>query len=255
VSPVGRNVTGVVAALRAEARSVGGERAGLMVRVSGMGCERAARSALALVRAGAGSLLCWGVAGALDPALGCGDIVLASEVICETPLTLQLDGLQPVAVAARARLRTSDRWRGELYAALARQGAVRQGAVLTRGEVACEASLKAGLFEQSAALAVDLESAAVGVVAGLYGLPFMVVRVIADTAADTLPPLLGTLAAAEPRTMLGRLAWLRLLCRPAAWPGLLRLARRYRAALRVLRRCARAAWSRPAVPAGARAEP
>jgi adenosylhomocysteine nucleosidase len=237
----------VVTALRAEARSLSVHRdtAGSdawRVQAGGMGCERAARTALRLVHEGAGSLLCWGVAGALDPALRCGDVVLASEVISEAPLALQLPRLPPTALPAHARLRTSDEWLRALETVLQPGGRVVRGAILTRPEVACEVTLKARLFRETGAIAVDMESAAVGVVASLHGLPFMVLRVIADTAEESLPAALRGVAGLNSLGPLGWVCWLPALCVPTGWPGLLRLGRRYRQAQQVLRRCARH-WS------------
>jgi adenosylhomocysteine nucleosidase len=251
VSRAGLNVTGVVAALRSEARCLSANRADpaggeLLVQAGGMGCERAARAALQLVRAGARALLCWGVGGALDPSLRCGDVVLASEVICDSPLVLQLAALRPTVLPLNARLRTSDRWRAQLEAQLLRRGAVTQGTILTRTELACEAMLKARLFRETGAVAVDMESAAVGVVASLHGLPFMVLRVIADTAADSLPLALRAMAAPNPLGPLGWITWLPPLCAPTVWPGLLQLGRRYRTARQVLRQCGRQRCEMPA---------
>ena len=85
------SVTGVVAALEFEARSLGraSRRAGLcalgdgsLLRVSGVGGDNAARAARELVAAGAGALLSWGVAGARDPALTCGAVLLPAEILC-----------------------------------------------------------------------------------------------------------------------------------------------------------------------------
>jgi len=75
------SVTGVVAALEFEARSLGDPGDGSIISISGIGADNAARSARALVAAGAGALLSWGVAGALDPALACGTAVLPGEVL------------------------------------------------------------------------------------------------------------------------------------------------------------------------------
>ncbi|MGH8207674.1 MAG: hypothetical protein ACRETK_12940 [Steroidobacteraceae bacterium] len=238
----------MVAALRAEARSLlplpqstdagGRPVATLMVQASGMGCERAARTAHRLVRAGARSLLCWGVAGAMDPALRCGDIVLATEVICDTALSLRLESMRPTVLPAHARLRTSAQWRAQMEAALVRQGPVVHGPLLTRQELVCGAALKSKLFHETAAVAVDMESAAVGVVARLHGVPFMVLRVVADTAADTLPAVLQRAIGSERTDALAWLSWLSLAGAPGAWPGLIRLGKRYRNARRVLRQCA-----------------
>ena len=213
--------------------------AALRVQASGIGCERAARTAHQLVCAGARSLLCWGVAGALDPSLRCGDIVLATEVICDAPLYLRLDSMRPTALPARARLRTSAAWGGRMESVLVRHSPVVQGPVLTSQELVCGAALKSKLFHDTAAVAVDMESAAVGVVARLHGVPFMVLRVIADTAADTLPAVLQRAIGADRGDPLAWLSWLSLMGAPAAWPGLIQLGKRYRTARRVLRHCAR----------------
>lgn len=254
-----RNVTGVVTALRAEARSLAAPRGdpssdAWLVLTSGMGCERAARAAMQLVQEGAGALLCWGVAGALDPALRCGDVVIAGEVINQAPLALRLEGMGPSALPAQTRLRTSDAWRAELETALLRAGPVVCGTLLTSPELACEAPLKQRLFRETGAVAVDMESAAIGLVASLFGLPFMALRVIADSASESLPAPLRAMAGPKSPGPLGGLAWLPALCVPTVWPGLLRLGRRYRRSQRVLRRCARHARGALAAPAAGATE-
>lgn len=220
--------------------AAGGAR--LSVQASGMGCLRAARAAQRLARQGVGALLCFGVAGALDPALRCGDIVLASEVICAQPLALQLPGMRPTALPALARVRTGQSWRSQLAAALSRHGAVLERPMLTSSELICEAHDKMRLFRETGAVAVDMESAAVGVIANLHGLPFMVLRVIADTAEDALPAVLRSIAGVEAGAP-SWASWLPLLTAPTAWPGLARMGRRYQRACAVLRECARLASS------------
>jgi adenosylhomocysteine nucleosidase len=240
-----------VAALRSEARCVPQRRSvsqrdatgtRISVLASGMGCVRAARAAQRLVREGAGALLCIGVAGALDPALRCGDVVLANEVICAQPLALQLPGIRPTALPAQARVRTTEPWRSQLAAALSRHGPLVECPMLTSTELICEAHEKMRLFRQTGAVAVDMESAAVGVVANLHGLPFMVLRVIADTAQDALPAVLRVIVSADAQAP-PWIAWLPLLRAPTAWPGLLRMGQRYQRARGVLRECARLACS------------
>lgn len=255
-NPPGGHVTGVVAALRSEARCLsrrprGQARAGLLVQTSGMGCQRAARTAHELVRSGAGALLCWGVAGALDPALRCGDVLLASEVICASALALQLPNVRPIAVPAQARVRTSESWRSELARDLQRHGPILQAPLLTSAELVCEPQQKARLFRETGAVAVDMESAAVGVVARLHGVPFLALRVIADTALDEMPPMLRLLADSQPLGAFSWISWLPVVCLPSSWPGLARLGRRYRAATRVLRQCAQ--WGHPGRGRGASA--
>jgi adenosylhomocysteine nucleosidase len=218
--------TGVVAALEFEARSLGQLSDGSLISVSGIGADNAARAARALVAAGAGALLSWGVAGALDPQLSCGTAVLPAEVLRQGQ-----------------RYATSRRWRERLLAAL--QGHVRlaTGALLTSEPAVAAAALKASLFRETRAVAVDMESAAVAAVAADHGLPFLALRVILDTARDTLPPSITRAFdptagghAGPPRA--AALLW-PLLCAPADWGRLLRLAAQYRVARRSLSECRR----------------
>jgi len=213
-------------------------RAELLVRISGIGGERAARAARQLLDAGAEALLCFGVGGALDPALHCGDIVLATEVLSSHEDAAAKD------TRARARLQTAADWRQDLADRLGPLGRLHIGAVMTSEQLVDSALRKQQLFAHSGALAVDMESAAVGRVARERAVPFMALRVIADTAQDSLPPVLpaalGT-GAAFPR---GVRFWWSLLLAPSGWPALARLGRRYQRARAVLAQCGRAgvAW-------------
>ena len=89
-------------------------------------------------------------------------------------------------------------------------------------------------------LAVDMESHVVAKVAREHGLPFLVVRAVADTAAMTVPnaALAGVGPAGETRVfaVLERAAVV-----PGEWLTLLRLAGAHRKALGVLRRTVRIA--------------
>jgi len=98
------------------------------------------------------------------------------------------------------------------------------------------AAHKSSLFEHSGAVAVDMESAAVAGVAAELALPFLALRVILDTAHDTLPDsvMRSFQAPAGPRI------W-PLLCAPGDWGALLRLAVQYRMAGRALAACGRLA--------------
>ena len=217
------SVTGVVAALDFEARSLGKRSGQFLLGTSGIGAVNAARAARSLVAAGAAALLSWGVAGALDPALPCGTAVLPLEVLRQG-----------------RRFPTDRLWRARVAAALEGRVPLVSGALLTSEMAVAAAALKARLFEDTGAAAVDMESAAVAEVAAELGLPFLALRVILDTARDSLPesvvrsfqaPAAG---AARPRL------W-PLLRAPGDWGALLRLAAQYRVAGRALRACSRLA--------------
>jgi adenosylhomocysteine nucleosidase len=217
---------GIVSALAAEARTLGPASAhggglcalddGVLLAVSGIGKVAAAAAARRLVLAGATALASYGMAGALDPALICGAVLLPEAVVSS-------DG---AAAAA-----TSPAWRQHVQAALPGSCIAGAGRLLT-----CERPLgrdaKAAAWRSSGAHAVDMESAAIAQVAGQAGLPFIALRVIVDTAADELP--VAVLAASSGgRLRLGRLIG-GLVRAPGDLGGLIRLSARYRIATRVL---------------------
>jgi adenosylhomocysteine nucleosidase len=199
---------------------------GTLLAVSGMGASAAARSATALVGAGATALASWGMAGGLDPALAAGTIFLPDEVISP-------DG---------ATVATARDWRERLASALATQHPVTQGRLLTSRTAIGSPAEKATLFRTTGAVAVDMESLAVAEVASAHQLPFIAVRVIVDSAADALPQAVTAAADNEGHLQIWRLIGA-LARTPADLAPLLRLARRYRAANRSLAAVARVGLS------------
>ncbi|HKT73669.1 MAG TPA: hypothetical protein VJQ47_12315 [Steroidobacteraceae bacterium] len=217
---------GIVSALGAEARHFapsGGSSGvaavlthGALSIVSGMGCEAAARGARTLIAQGATALTSFGMAGGLDSRLPCGVMILPHEVI-------HLDG--------RSHATTSS-WRERLAATIAATSQVVEGRLLTTSHPIASVAEKAQLFDRTGAAAVDMESFAVAEVAHAHGLPFIAVRVIVDTAADSLPRSV-LLAGSEGPLRIGRLL-AELVRQPRDLADLFRLARRYRLASRSL---------------------
>jgi adenosylhomocysteine nucleosidase len=218
--------TGIVAALTAEARTLGPAARGptldtlpdgTLLAISGMGPEAATRAALALLAAGARTLLSFGLAGALDPQLTAGTVLLVESVV---------DG-------SGTALATHAPWRERLALAAAPRG-VAGGVLLSVAQPLLSAQAKAQARARTGACAVDMESFAIGAVAARQGAAFAVARVVVDTAADAVPR--SVTAATGPR---GEVHYARLLLSvlgaPQELPALLRLSRRYRAALESLR--------------------
>jgi len=214
--------TGVVAALTAEARTLGVSarrgvgfattQDGILVAVSGIGGTAAAAAARRLADAGATSLVSWGLAGGLDPALAAG-------TICLPTLVIAADG---------SRLATDHHWRELLAAAIAARRGVVGGSLLTSPRSIDDVAGKAAAFRETGAAAVDMESHAIAAVAASRKLPFIAIRVIVDTAHDALP---DAVVAASSGGDVSSLRLLQELLRsPRSIAPLLRLALRYRAA-------------------------
>jgi adenosylhomocysteine nucleosidase len=225
------NGAGVVAALDREARTLGAAvkgHAGVDVladgtlrTVSGMGCAAAGMAARRLVEAGARALVSWGMAGGLDPDLQAGAVCVPREVVAP-------DGM---------RFATASSWRDALTASIASCRPVASGALLTCMQPIAGVAAKAAARRETGAVAVDMESSAVAEVAAASHLPFMAIRVIVDTALDAIPSSVmgaGTAAGESGQIELGRLL-LGLARSPGDLLPLMRLARRYRAAMGSLR--------------------
>jgi len=222
-------VVGIVAALAAEARILGsttrrGGRLssladGSLLCVSGIGDAAARAAASTLIAGGARGLISWGVAGGLDPALAPGTLLLPTAV----------------TVAGGGTVATSAAWRAQVAAAA--RGAhlpVSEGMLLSSRAALGSAEAKAAAFAATGAVAVDMESLAIGQVARSHGLPFIIVRAVVDAATDTLPPLLMEALSAGAPLSLARLV-AGVARSPRELGDLMRLARRFRAARRTLR--------------------
>ena len=92
------------------------------------------------------------------------------------------------------------------------------GPFVSTSRVVCLGAEKRALAARTGAIAVDMESAALGAAARQAGLPFLIVRSASDLAEEDLP--------LDFNLFLTPATWLRGLAqgvRPAAWPGLRRL--------------------------------
>lgn len=151
-----------------------------------------------------------GVCGALDPALGPGDLIVPESVIGP-------DG-------ARMRVGPS----GHRAAVLAAPAAVTAPMVTARTVVATRAA-KAEAFARTGAVAVDMESSLIVARAAADGLPSLVVRGVSDTATHDVPAELLALVTPEGRLRVA--GAIGLIRRPALLPRALELRRATRRAL------------------------
>jgi hopanoid-associated phosphorylase len=207
---------GVVAALASEARALG-PGGGSLLAVSGIGRAAAEAAARSLVEAGVSALITFGMAGGLDPALKPGSVVLPGEVISP-------EGKHYVACRS---------WRERVAAAVSPLCTVTEGNLLTSAYAIDTPAEKAAAFHRTGAAAADMESSAVAEVAAQHNLPFIAARVIVDTASDRLPRAVVAASRAG-RVQFGRLLAGMVLA-PSEIAALVRLAQRYRIAMRSLR--------------------
>ena len=190
------------------AEAVIARRAGLQAICAGGRPERAAAAladALAAAPHPPHALLSFGIAGGLDPVLPTGAVVAASAVLVEGR-----------RIAATWRLPVGE----------GRDIAAEPAIVQT-------AAAKAALFRKTEAAAVDLESGVVALAAERAGIPFGVLRTIADRADEELPP--AVLVGLSPEGVAAIGPVLRsLVARPGQLPALIRTAGETRRALKAL---------------------
>lgn len=226
-------IVGVVAALEKEARILlpdgnAPQGATLCVsssvglRICGMGPDRAAQAARALLAEGATALVSYGLAGALAPGLAPGTLLLPERVSF-------LGGCRLVDAP----------WRKQIQQRLAPEMNLVGSLLLTVKEPAATVLDKARWRRETGAAAVDMESGAVLAAAAAAGVPGLVLRAVVDPAETSLPRAArgGLDVRGQPcRTAAARA----LLRRPWEIAALLRLSLDLRAAVHSLRR----AWLR-----------
>lgn len=209
---------GIVTGLTGEAQCL--IRAGhVNVLCHGPGSRHAQSAARTLLERGARGLVSFGLAGGLDPDLPPGTLILADRVIGGT-----------------SSFPTDSVWREALAARLAPLSPLIRP-LADGGIVLVSAADKRALFESSGAVAVDMESATVARLAGEAGVPFVVVRAIADPASRSLP-FAALAGMGEDGNVRPFAALAALLRHPGQIPALIGLARDSAAAMATLRRAA-----------------
>ncbi|MDQ3185690.1 MAG: phosphorylase [Pseudomonadota bacterium] len=173
---------GIVAAMRMEARCVTpfrlpfnqmislGESAAIWL--CGMGEEAAREAAEGLRAGGATALISFGLAGALNPGLRPGDLILPEFIHAGRSLEVDLG------------------WRARLQQRLPAHLRVAGGTLATSKQVLTSATAKRDLAQVTGACAVDMESGGVAATAAHAGMPFLAVRAISDPAEFSPPSIL-----------------------------------------------------------------
>jgi len=224
---------GIVAALPAEAKCLSArstqyqrisntssppEHSGQpLLCISGVGSEVAHTAATRLVEHGATALLSWGCSGALSETLKPGDLLLPETILAE-------DGQM---------FHTHEQWRHYLKTRLTGTLTWHEDMLVESRQLVSGHADKQRLASASGAIAVDMESAAIGRIAAQSGIPFMVIRAVADTADEGLPPCIAQTLDYQGQLQIRRMFPM-LMRQPGLWPQLIRLGRHFHAASRTL---------------------
>ncbi|MEF2144097.1 MAG: hypothetical protein V3573_01510 [Desulfovibrionaceae bacterium] len=230
---------GLITALEAETRTLCGkarsistppfrrnefefEGARVVCLQCGPGPERSLAAARALVREGAGMLLCSGVSGGLDPEVRSGDLILTEGCMLaeeEMPLPIPTPRQELAADAADALEQAG-------ISVLVRP-------ILTTRAPLLDMDRKTRWFAVSGAASVDMESAGTALAAMEADLPFLALRAICDPADRPIPPEMLTACSPDGGVKLGGL-FRGILRRPRLLGELWRTGRDYSRALDAL---------------------
>lgn len=121
---------------------------------------------------GASGIISFGLAGALEPSLKAGDVVIGTGVI-----------------AGSQQYPTHEAWAGRMATCLAQSSKHQAVRAPVYGSIVPISSLleKSQLRRESGCWIVDMESLVAARIATRLGLPFAVLRVVADDAASAVP--------------------------------------------------------------------
>lgn len=164
---------GVVVAMENEARAFTILKENSFVKIfqAGIGPNQAAEATRKLLTQGCSTLISAGLCGGLALNLAPGTLVLADRVIDQKYHVFKTD------INHRVNLRRT----------FQKTISFTEGVLISCTQTVRTPKCKAELYKRFGAIAVDMESYAIAQVAAKAHVPFLALRVIADTATDELP--------------------------------------------------------------------
>lgn len=166
----------------------------------------------------AAALISIGTAGGLAPALDVGTVLVPRRIRIRSAGSLETDAI----------------WQAALVDAIGARFPVNTGDLLTVSDVVRRPEEKQALHAETSAVAVDMESAQLGLAAQQVGIPFLVLRTVMDTRDDEIPAVAVAAISADGDTAIAPLL-ISLVMHPGDLPALIHIARRFRRAARSLR--------------------
>jgi len=204
---------GILCGLESEAK-IARRIPGALVACAAARPGKARALARELVERGATHLMSFGVAGGLQPGLPVGACLIGSRVV-------SIDGAWDCD--------------GDWAALLAQKLPQAQlGGVWGSETLVPTAADKAGLYQESECLIVDMESQCAAEIAGEAKLPLAVLRAVCDTAERNVPPVLMAAIDEDGSVDIVR-AVAYLVLQPRAIPDIFHVMRGIHGALRVLK--------------------
>ncbi|MDX8392369.1 MAG: hypothetical protein R8K53_07370 [Mariprofundaceae bacterium] len=219
---------GIVAALCTEARCLdvhsfdAGEICNidetLSLYICGMGEAHAAQASQALVDAGVDALLSWGFAGALDSQLNAGDLLLPSQI-------LDRDG---------KHLNVDPAWQDRLHKRFSAHLNIHTGNLIGSDRIVGNDEQRREFRQIYDAIAIDMESSAIAVVATRAGIPFVAIRAVSDMYGTVIPNIAMRAIDSYGRLQLDGI--LHILGQPQCWFAMWQLGFNARMAKRTLKK-------------------
>lgn len=191
---------------------------GIWVALSGTGPNNARSAAEQLIRQGVTVLMSWGCAAGLSDTIRSGDLLIPDSLLANDLPTIATDS------------HLIERFRQGL------EGKVRlhRQALFSCDTLIATTQAKRDLFQQTQAVALDMESYFIADVARQAGVICLVVRSVADTVDMSLPTAVVAAIDAQGQVDIKHLL-LHLLMRPMAIPELVRLGLRFNRARQTLK--------------------
>lgn len=230
-NPSYARVCGIVVALPEELATLTGQKPAqgdcisitetILLSFAGAGPINADHAARRLIDQGANCLISWGCAAALAPQLKPGDLVVPERVLSE-----------------QQAFGTDSQWSQHLQKTMGNQLNFFTGALAGSGSIIAESTDKQRIHQDTGAVALDMESAAVVKAAHQANLPCLVIRAIADPASMDLPQSVVQALNSQGRVELGKLLRF-LLTHPWEIPALIELGLHFNAARKTLKKVAK----------------
>ncbi|RLA25962.1 MAG: phosphorylase [Gammaproteobacteria bacterium] len=193
----------------------------ILVTLSGSGPDNASNATHLLINRGAKQLISWGCAGALAPYLKAGDLIIP----------------ELIETRENKQLATDTFWSELIVTTLQQCIKCYTGKIVESGSVVALAQDKAEQYQQTGALAIDMESAAVARIAQQANIPFVAIRSIADPANLDLPKAISFAMTDTGVISIARL--MKYICiHPTEIPALIKLGFNFNAASKTLKQAA-----------------